>query len=300
MRQMAEWLNASNVPTDAKKTTGWSASSVRRVLRNPTYIGRRCEWDPKTGYGKTTHRCEPLIPTKVFDRVQALIDAKPKTGPRTGDRPMLSGVLFCMLCGAKMYRRTVMKQPNNWYYRCEGHYPARRSSCQNMPRGDNLDDTFSALMAQWTAPIEEKKLIPGRDYASELLDVQRDIKELADRNLNDDEYDDELRRLRTERDRLAAKKVVPDRWERTTGGETYAEKWARLTNKERTAWLQEKDMKIYAWAGHKEGDKELLLAAIGQPGCAITTPKDLPRRINGIYLLADLTPLMEAAETEDG
>lgn len=88
-------------------------------------------------------------------------------------------------------------------------------------------------------------------------------------------------------------------------GISYADMWDKLTmltsDKERGAFLRERVLqgkKIYAWAGHKDGDKERLIAAIGKPGCTVTRLEDIPLRVNGIYLLADLMPLLNAAEAE--
>ena len=56
---IALWLDAEGLTAPGGGT--WSAKSVGRLIKNPTYIGRRCN-----ASGETILRCEPLVPADVF------------------------------------------------------------------------------------------------------------------------------------------------------------------------------------------------------------------------------------------
>ena len=312
---IAAWLNAKGVPTgNGQKTTGWSATGVRNILLNPTYIGRHCEKekDSKTGkytgrYGKMIHRCDPLVDASVFRQVGEILANKPKRGPRTENSPMLSGALDCMLCGvAPMYRQPPHEKDATYYryYRCAGKMPLRRSTCHNNVRGDILESIVSARMALMTEPMMKRERVSSHDFtAEELENVQYDLEHLRAqyKGRPREEFIARQTELLNDEERLTAelKEAGDDGWKDVPTGETYAEKWARLPDKERGEWLQEKNIKIYAFTGSNDGDKERLIAAIGKPGCPITRLEDMPPKINGIYVLMDLTPLMEVTEAED-
>ena len=125
---VARELNARGVPSSGstwkrktRRCTGWMASAVRVILRNPLY----CAWmrwnvsqfvrDPDSGKHKrrrrpkvewVEHRDEALriIPEELYDRAQARTrvaansDKRLKSGGRA--KYLLSGLLVCNVCKA--------------------------------------------------------------------------------------------------------------------------------------------------------------------------------------------------------
>jgi hypothetical protein len=64
--------------------------------------------------------------------------------------------------------------------------------------------------------------------------------------MTDEQYDDELARLRAERDRLKALPAQPDRWDEQLTGELYADIYQDLPAWERGAWLTSHGFVIHA------------------------------------------------------
>jgi DNA invertase Pin-like site-specific DNA recombinase len=214
----------------------WWPRTVGTLIRNPTYMGRRCAQDPATKqYGKTLHRCEPLVDARTFRLAGKALDDRPKRGHiDPGRRAMLAGVLRCPRCAdSPMYRL------NTGYYRCAGRGAARKG-CGNMVRAEAADATVNAIMAaDFDTPVMRHTVIPGNgaDLAARLDDIRFDMRQLATADLDDAEHDDRLAALRAERDRVKAAEVVPDRVELAATGEHYAELWERTPVPERGPWL---------------------------------------------------------------
>jgi site-specific DNA recombinase len=99
VRTVARLLNEAGITT----STGcaWNDAQVRRVLRNPTYAGRRVHQGEVLADVKGTW--EPLVCEIDFDRVQARLDAQRTSKERQSRMPrLLSGVSRCGVCGGKM------------------------------------------------------------------------------------------------------------------------------------------------------------------------------------------------------
>jgi hypothetical protein len=119
------------------------------VIRNPVHKGHLCEretvppdeteerdgkivryryggaWveNPRWQYGKTIHRCEPLVDAAVWKRANEALSTREKRGRSDpGNRAMLSRAMSCPNCeDTPMYR---VKPPSGkrpyFYYRCSG------------------------------------------------------------------------------------------------------------------------------------------------------------------------------------
>ena len=312
------WLNDQGLLTARGKP--WHPNSIRKMIRNPTYMGQRCEdiyeeyknTEGKTkrrviGYGNVIHYCEPLVGADLWTRANEALNGRsdPRAGkPRQNPKALLSSVLLCMGCGGPMYRHASGPQyARNLYYRCSS--PA--SECCNMPRLDAVDAMVSSLMEQKTEHMMNYKAVAvNGDIADKLATVQRDIRTITSR-LSIKEAMAELpglaareERLTEEMEKLKGELVI---WEESDSGVSYADMWKGKSYEERGAWLRERShitgRKIFAWAGHKEGDREALVALVGQPGCAIHTLGEMPPLVNEVFLLFDFKLMTEnTKETE--
>jgi|SRR5271157_266045 len=230
----------------------WWPRTVGTIIRNPTYIGRRCQQDPKTRkYGRTLVRCEPLVDAATFARAGESLDGRPKRGPVNPEtRAPLSGVLFCPRCASSpMYRIAAGRGASRAaYYRCTGR-GANRTSCGNMVRAEIADAAVDQLIMEWFGtPVMAHQVIPGNEaqIAARVEEIRFEIRQLGSADLDDEEYDRRLAGLRAERDRVKAAEVVPDRVELTGTGEVYSELWARTPVAERGPWLARHGFRVTA------------------------------------------------------
>lgn len=154
---IARRLNAEGIPAAAKalaagKVPGpglWSKATVHRLLTNRTYAGdlvqgrvERISWR-----GKQTRRLpesrwivapasQPaLVSRAVFDRVQAMLSARARSGKQGAPHP-LAGLVVCGLCGHLMEQTRSGTIPKSGaptrYFRCR---TARQSptACPGQP-----------------------------------------------------------------------------------------------------------------------------------------------------------------------
>jgi hypothetical protein len=245
LAQIAAWL---------QQETGrpWWARTVGTLIRNPTYIGRRCERDPKTKrHGATLLRCEPLVDAATFRRAGQALDSRPKRGPvNPRTRAPLSGVLFCPRCAdSPMYRVvTGHGASRTAYYRCTGR-GANRRSCGNMVRAELADAAVDRIIAEdFDTPVMAHAVIAGNEaaLAARLEEIRFEIAQLGAADLDDEDYDRRLAALRAERDRVKAAEVVPDRVQLTDTGERYSQLWERTPASERGPWLARHGFRVTA------------------------------------------------------
>jgi hypothetical protein len=246
LRTIAQWLDSEGVKP--QNSAAWNANSVGKIIRSPTYTGRRAEQDSVTKvFGRTILRCEPLVDTATWRRAGEALTNRPKRGPmNNADKALLSGVLFCAGCGGPMYRNHKPGGPKIPYYYCVGVYPARRSTCKFGVACEALDAAVGDYMASLNLPIMKRELVPGRDHWDEIEEIEQKISDLALQDLDDDDFDARMAALRAERRRLKSLKPEPDRVELVPANETYAERWARLSPADRGGWLRASNVKVHA------------------------------------------------------
>jgi len=135
--RLAERLNHLRIPTP-RGGDRWRASTLGVILRNEAYVGRLYQFrkyhiepkfrrKPLTKSKKTTAALRPkeewipvkvpsLIPVELFEAVQRKLKANAEFARRNTKRQyILSGLLYCALCGGRMGGHTIHGVP---YYRC--------------------------------------------------------------------------------------------------------------------------------------------------------------------------------------
>lgn len=154
-------LNDDGVPS--RKGSKWGSTSISQILSNPSYIGNVNSWSKKEYY-KGKH--EGIIDIDVYNAVQALREKNaPKVKRDQSLKNPLAGLLYCGVCG-----RAIIRNSNNissYAYKCKNY------GCKN--RSIVTHKIESALLEQ--------------------LKV-----ELNDFNYLLDNYEDELKTKRQERD----------------------------------------------------------------------------------------------------
>jgi site-specific DNA recombinase len=243
----------------------WWPRTVGTIIRNPTYMGRRCQQDPKTKkYGRTLLRCEPLVDAATFAGAGKALDARPKRGHvDPANRPMLSGVLSCPFCqDSPMYRLA------SGYYRCTGRGADRRG-CGNMVRAGAVDAAVDRIITEtFDKPVMAHAIIPGNEaqIAARLEEVKFEMRQLGSADVDDGEYDRRLAGLRAERDRVNAAEVVPECVELTDTGERYSQLWAQTAISERGPWLARHGFRVCASKAEVTVVQGEMSATVSLPG----------------------------------
>jgi hypothetical protein len=127
------------------------------------------------------------------------------------------------------------------YYRCAGT-GADRKGCGLMVPLDVTDAAVDEMVtAQLDMPVKVPTVVPGKDYAAELEQVQDDLAQVMLRALDTDpaELVTELSTLKARRDELAGKPAEPDHVEWIATGQTYAQEWEATPVPARGPWLAE-------------------------------------------------------------
>ena len=234
---VAKWLNSENVPTGCKinksgePTKGWTASTVRQIIRNTVYKGQM-----RDSNHDVVGTCEAIITAVVFRQASERLDNFPKRGPENiANKLLLVSHLFCVKCKSPMYKSQAA--PTRIYYRCWGE----KHCC--MIRASVLDTLVDEAIAADHNPVLEFRLIPGKNYDDDLDLIKAQIKALAS-DVDADDYDERHAALMAERKRLKDLDTMPDEWREEPTGETYGAKWKSADFAGKRAILN--DVKVYA------------------------------------------------------
>lgn len=255
LNAICKWLNSEGVPlgqSNGRKGNGWWDWVVGNIIKNETYTGYRWqEYTDRTTKARirTVHRCEPLIDPGIFRLANETLKNRPKKGPSDPQtRAMLAGAIYCPHCtDSPMYR--ITGRLGVLWYRCTGR-GSQRKGCGNMVRLAVADDAVNRIIAgTFDVPVMIKRVSPGHDHRQELDAVKHEIRQLANLDLPDDEYDRQLAELRAERDRIDDLPVVPGTVELVPTGERYAALWAALDTAERGPWLASHGFRVTASKG---------------------------------------------------
>jgi DNA invertase Pin-like site-specific DNA recombinase len=237
MGRVARWLT---------EQTGrrFNRKSIRDLVYCATYVGER-----RNAEGRTVLTCEPLLVTPDgkpdwgrFRAAQKMLSTHPRQGPRASDA-LLSGLLRCAGCGAKMFRHTTTTAGKKYlYYVCDS------AACRAAVRLDFAEAAVDAIITKTQdRPVVDYRLVPGDDHEAEKQAVREQMAQLPLLELPDAEFDARMAELRAERDRVNALDPVAASYDEVETGEgTYAEVWARLDTEGRSAFLARRHFRVYA------------------------------------------------------
>jgi DNA invertase Pin-like site-specific DNA recombinase len=237
LARVAAWLTAQTGRTFTRKT-------VRDLIHCTTYLGER-----RNAAGVTVLRCEPVLVTPDgtpdwarFRAAQRLVSENPRLGPRVSDA-LLSGLLHCTGCGAKMFCHTVKTRTGlrYVYYRCD-------KQCGGLVRLDFAEQAVDAIITKTQdRPVTEIWLIPGNDFENEKQQVREALDQLPKLGLDRRAEQAERERLWAEQDRLEELEPVPATYDYVETGEgTYAQVWAGLDTEGRSDFLRRQRFRVYA------------------------------------------------------
>ncbi len=168
LRGLAQRLTAAGVPSPRGHKLGWGSNTVKRILKNPTYLGRlvwgrltkgkffgvvNAELVPLDGarrhrpndkwvsadQQRQTH--DPLVDIKTWEECQGKLARRKKDRqPRLGCYP-LSGLVRCGHCGGNMVARAFRRPTGRTYRRvlCGTYNRTGGPTCQfNAVDADHL------------------------------------------------------------------------------------------------------------------------------------------------------------------
>lgn len=135
--EIARWLSAINIRTRYNKP--YSPEALSRMLTNTTYIGKYT-WGTRSKRKKfepiiAEHAFPAIVPEDLFTRVSSAV-LEGKYGPRKRFKEvdyLLTGYLFCELCGAHLFGfKSITKYKNKAGQNVE--YIAYRYRCSDYVR----------------------------------------------------------------------------------------------------------------------------------------------------------------------
>lgn len=259
LRELVNRLNGQGIP--GPRGGYWNLGTIRDILKNETYAGdfiwpkrnlgkyhrvSGTEIKPRNGSGssvKFTDEAErinhkgilpALVDRETFKRVQRkLTERKKRTTPhkqKDGDKYLLSGVIHCAHCGAKMYGQRSTRRKNGKTYTWERYVCSSYHTKGHHVCGHHTVDQ-AALLSLLLGKLRQAVLVGGREglrdqvltvmrkrqkgttgeadaLRSRLADLDKQLAQGAKRLIAapDDIADllgAELSKLRKERDRLA-------------------------------------------------------------------------------------------------
>jgi DNA invertase Pin-like site-specific DNA recombinase len=191
-RTIARWLDAEKVPTTTGKL--WHEGSVRDVINNGTYAGRRMR-RAKRGDRRTTFQyCleAAVIDMDTWKRANDALKNRDKRGPsspRTNPvQPMLAKLL-CLRCGSPMYRHQshARNGTQRYFYRCYGRAPQRKGCGNTVPLLETETIVAGLIFVTSKEPYRPKTWVKGKNWDAQIADTVQSIQELDP--LSDDYYE---------------------------------------------------------------------------------------------------------------
>jgi DNA invertase Pin-like site-specific DNA recombinase len=177
LQQIARDLNAEGTP--APKGGLWEASSVRRMIRNPSAVG------VMTSYGHAI-RIPPVVDEDTQRlAVTAMKRGRTRSGPAAKHNALLRKIATCSECGSTVHVRT----PGHGvlYYACaRGEKGHAENGCRAWHRVESVDAAFiEALREMLCDPGRVHAFAPtGASVPAPADDVraaEKDLGELAER-----------------------------------------------------------------------------------------------------------------------
>jgi len=221
-----DW-NARGIKTT--KGNHWERFTLRNVVTSPTIAGLR-EHRPVLSDGRRTKRGEgalypaqwaPIVPREDWEAVVRILSdpaRKPKRG--RGVAYLLTGMIYCGVCGGRMYarpnygRQDTSENPKRRYYQCVSNVVPRMARMVHLVDGEVEQRLFYRLQQsqQFADATSAEEEDPTRPLYNELARLQGLLDRLEDKVADElikpstakrkqAEYEQEMDRLR---DRLAA------------------------------------------------------------------------------------------------
>jgi recombinase-like zinc beta ribbon protein/recombinase len=275
MRQVALWLNAEDIPTSRnvvrrrqgkpEQPSRWTTQAVKEVLISPTIVGMQAK-DGKPlrdTDGMAVQRCDGIIDRSTWEKVKRTVAGAPHRAHRVDANPLLQ-IAFCGLCESPLYAHISPPSKNNTYryYRCAKRNTTGGCDARSIP-ADWLEEEAGRKFLEGFGDLEcgHWDIEPAEDHVRELREVEDLIAELDAEyrtgGLNAKAYTRQINALDARREALEALPVVPERRTWVGTGETYGQRWVRLSATERVKEWRSVGYQFYV-VPKSEGGWELM------------------------------------------
>ena len=201
-------VNGRSIPSSRidKDDYAWTGSTVSRILSRPEYLGHTVNFktyrksykqkkqvfkDPSEWQVfENTH--EAIIDQETYDIVQRIRDGRRRSTPM-GDMPILSGMLFCADCGAKLYQvRSRNLEHNKEHFVCATYRKIKGGCSSHQIRNVVVEELLLDGIRTITAF--------AREHEDEFVEmVTKKEKSEADRSLRDEKRELEQAQIRIQK-----------------------------------------------------------------------------------------------------
>ena len=146
-----------------KEGAKWSAKAIIRILENETYTGtliqgrqgtlnykmRDLIQKPANEWKRTENAHEPIVLLRDFDLAQRIMRLDTRAAPGGESVYLLSGILICGSCGARMTRKSVPYRDKKYhYYYCPTTKQRGCTNAVNLKEAALHDCILDSLKAQ--------------------------------------------------------------------------------------------------------------------------------------------------------
>ncbi|WP_404959973.1 recombinase family protein [Streptomyces sp. 147326] len=286
----------------AIKGTRWTTATLGKILKKPILQGIAMhKGEPLLRDGIPVRWADPILGEDEFAKLQVAVTAlgQHRAGIKSNASPM-TGVLHCP-CGKKMYENSSVGKLNTGeirshkYFRCSSWSNGRACEFSVSWPQDQLyamaEHAFLAKLGE--EEIMERQYVPGRDNRKQIKELERAIDNLsqsialAASPAVISSLTGTMERHAANLEALTAEPFVPGRWEVTSTGQTYAEKWSKMTGwKEQGPFLREAGFRLFVWGHPKEKGRDMAVYVI--------SPHDVAERASGA-LAGSVEPIDEEA-----
>lgn len=137
LRSISAGLTSAGVPTPTGKTTGWSYSTIRAILRNRAYKGEAYGWgyshaksgntfNPETAIPLPEGTIPPIVNPVTWEAANHVLDRNRQRSVRNTKNPEVAllrgGFARCGYCGATLVVRTRTGKNRGYDYICGRAY----------------------------------------------------------------------------------------------------------------------------------------------------------------------------------
>ena len=198
VRKVGTLLNSKGIKT--RNGQLWPQTTIHRMLRSPTYIG-------KTNYGKrktdpisgklvkqdestwtiVDAEHEAIISKDIYNKVQKMLSVNSKKPTKPGRTYLLTGLIKCGLCGRSMSGYTFTKKETGKsysYYKCWNRMQKGKIACDGLSLPTNALETFivgqlKEISHNHDFLTDRKKILESIKAKLKDIDSQNDIDQLS-------------------------------------------------------------------------------------------------------------------------
>ena len=180
----------------SRKGTPIADSTLYNIFKNKKYIGVY-----EFGEGEVVGGCDPIVDNDIFEKVQEVlaIKARGQSGEKAKEEYLLSGKVFCGMCGKKLFGNSSenRKGIRYSYYQCMGRKFDRdclkksekkdylewyvvEQTCEYVLRPDRIDYIAARIVARYDKEFSDSG---EKDLEKQLARIEKDINDAVNTSI---------------------------------------------------------------------------------------------------------------------